>query len=58
MAGALVAFLLSRSQTVLRDQGVGVAQSRTASSPSDWGLAERETGRNATSDCIIRRRMG
>jgi len=28
------------------------------SSPSDWGLDERETGRNGTSDCIIRRRMG
>jgi hypothetical protein len=33
-------------------------RSGVPSSLSDWGLAERRTGRNTTLDCVIRRRMG
>ena len=42
-----------QTQDVVRDLEIG-----QPSSLSDWSLAERRTGRDATSDCTIRQRMG
>ena len=41
------------TQDAVRDREIGQPNSL-----SDWSLAERRTGRNATLDCTIKQRMG